>query len=284
MSRARTRLAAVASAAALALSLAACASSPTPSGDAADAATSPTASSRSRPASPPTTPGSSTTSRRSGEGFEAAVAYAVAEKLGFADEDVVWVRTSFDEAHRTRPEELRLQPPAVLDHRRAQAGRRLLVAVLRDDARPSSPSRAATADGRRLDRRPQGPAASARSPARRASTTIEHAIAPTAGAAGVQHQRGCRSSRSQADQIDAIVVDLPTAFYLTGVELDGRRSSSASCPPDGQPATSAASCSPRTAPLTAKVTAAVDALRDDGTLAGDRRRVAGAIAGVDAPP
>ncbi|MDR1640358.1 MAG: transporter substrate-binding domain-containing protein, partial [Clostridiales bacterium] len=34
----------------------------------------------------------------SGEGFEAAVAYAVAGKLGFAKEDVVWVRTSFEAA------------------------------------------------------------------------------------------------------------------------------------------------------------------------------------------
>ncbi|MEM6275980.1 MAG: ABC transporter substrate-binding protein [Pseudomonadota bacterium] len=34
----------------------------------------------------------------SGMGFEAAVAYAVAEEMGFAAEDVVWVRTSFDEA------------------------------------------------------------------------------------------------------------------------------------------------------------------------------------------
>lgn len=33
-----------------------------------------------------------------GKGFEAAVAYAVAEKMGFAAEDVTWVRTSFDEA------------------------------------------------------------------------------------------------------------------------------------------------------------------------------------------
>lgn len=32
----------------------------------------------------------------SGEGFEAAVAYAVAEELGFEDDDVVWVRTPFD--------------------------------------------------------------------------------------------------------------------------------------------------------------------------------------------
>jgi len=34
----------------------------------------------------------------SGAGFEAAVAYAVAEEMGFAAENVTWVRTSFDEA------------------------------------------------------------------------------------------------------------------------------------------------------------------------------------------
>ena len=34
----------------------------------------------------------------SGKGFEAAVAYAVAAKMGFAKGDVVWVRTSFDES------------------------------------------------------------------------------------------------------------------------------------------------------------------------------------------
>ena len=34
----------------------------------------------------------------SGQGFEAAVAYALAEEMGFAADDVVWVRSSFDEA------------------------------------------------------------------------------------------------------------------------------------------------------------------------------------------
>lgn len=34
----------------------------------------------------------------SGEGFEAAVAYALAEAMGFAEDDVRWVRTSFDQA------------------------------------------------------------------------------------------------------------------------------------------------------------------------------------------
>ena len=34
----------------------------------------------------------------SGQGFEAAVAYAVAEEMGFSKQDVIWVRSSFDEA------------------------------------------------------------------------------------------------------------------------------------------------------------------------------------------
>ena len=32
------------------------------------------------------------------QGFEAAVAYAVAERMGFGDDQVVWVRSSFDQA------------------------------------------------------------------------------------------------------------------------------------------------------------------------------------------
>ena len=35
----------------------------------------------------------------SGEGFEAALIYKLAEKMGFSDDDVTWVRTTFDEAY-----------------------------------------------------------------------------------------------------------------------------------------------------------------------------------------
>jgi polar amino acid transport system substrate-binding protein len=41
----------------------------------------------------------------SGEGFEAAIAYAVAEQLGFSADDVVWVRTTFDEAIAPGPKD-----------------------------------------------------------------------------------------------------------------------------------------------------------------------------------
>jgi polar amino acid transport system substrate-binding protein len=41
----------------------------------------------------------------SGEGYEAAVAYKVAEKLGFPKEDVVWVRSDFDAAIQPGPKD-----------------------------------------------------------------------------------------------------------------------------------------------------------------------------------
>ncbi len=41
----------------------------------------------------------------SGEGFEAAVAYAVADQMGFAHDDVAWVRTPFDAAIQPGPKD-----------------------------------------------------------------------------------------------------------------------------------------------------------------------------------
>ena len=55
-----------------------------------------------------------------GQGFEAAVAYAVAASMGFAPDQVTWTRTTFEGAIQPGPEGLRLQPPAVLDHRRSE--------------------------------------------------------------------------------------------------------------------------------------------------------------------
>jgi polar amino acid transport system substrate-binding protein len=41
----------------------------------------------------------------SGEGFEAAVAYAIAEELGYDAADVVWVRTTFEAAIQPGPKD-----------------------------------------------------------------------------------------------------------------------------------------------------------------------------------
>jgi ABC-type amino acid transport substrate-binding protein len=56
----------------------------------------------------------------SGKGFEAAVAYAVAEKLGFSKDDVVWVRTSFEAAIAPGPKnfDFNIQQYTITDERK----------------------------------------------------------------------------------------------------------------------------------------------------------------------
>ena len=196
----------------------------------------------------------------SGEGFEAAVAYAVAEELGFAEADVVWVRTTFEQAIAPGPKDFdfNLQQFSITDERKQAV----------DFSSPyyETTQVVITVDG--------SPAASASSIAdlqglligAQTGTTsfdaIESIIAPTAGAQ-VFNTNDDAKLALQNGTVDAIVVDLPTAFYLTSAELDGGKIV-------GQlPATTGDAFGlvlAKDSALTADVTAAVDALRENGTL------------------
>ena len=198
----------------------------------------------------------------SGEGFEAAVAYAVADELGFAADDVVWVRSTFEQAIAPGPKDfdINLQQFSITDEREQNVDF-------------SSPYYETTQVVITVD---SSPAASATSIAdlkdllvgAQTGTTsfaaVEEVIAPTAGAQ-VFNTNDDAKLALQSGTVDAIVVDLPTAFYLTGVELDGGKII-------GQlPATAGGGDAfglvlAKGSPLTADVTAAVDALRERGTL------------------
>ncbi len=198
----------------------------------------------------------------SGEGFEAAVAYAVADELGFAHDDVEWVRTTFDQAIAPGPKDfdVNLQQFSITEERAANVDfsspyyetTQVVIAV------EGSPAASATsiADLKDLLIGAQTGTTS--------FDAIEQVIAPTAGAQ-VFNTNDDAKLALQNGTVDAIVVDLPTAFYLTGVELDGGTIV-------GQlPATSDGGDAfglvlAKDSPLTADVTAAVDALRENGTL------------------
>jgi len=198
----------------------------------------------------------------SGEGFEAAVAYAIAAELGFAAEDVVWVRTTFDEAIAPGAKnfDFNLQQYSITDERKANV----------DFSSPyySTAQTVITIAG--------SAAAEAKSLAdlkgllvgAQTGTTslkaIEDIIMPTAGAQVFNSNDDAQAALANG-QVDAIVVDLPTAFYLTAVELDGGIIL-------GQLAGAEAGDTfglvlDKGSPLTAAVTAAVDALRANGKLA-----------------
>jgi polar amino acid transport system substrate-binding protein len=152
----------------------------------------------------------------SGQGFEAAVAYAVATELGFAAEDVSWVRTTFDGAITpgAKDFDFNLQQFSITEERKAAVDF-------------SSPYYSA----------PQAIVSYAGSPIE-GLTTIEELKGAKLGAGvgttsldaistvfGSEPQAFNDNAAAVAalknGQIDGIVVDLPTAFYLSGVEVDG---------------------------------------------------------------
>jgi len=212
----------------------------------------------------------------SGEGFEAAVAYAVADELGFAAEDVVWVRSTFDEAIApgAKDFDVNLQQFTITEERAENV----------DFSSPyySTPQAVITVES--------SPAASATSIADLADlligaqtgttsfTTIENVIKPTAGAQVFNSNDDAKLALENGT-VDAIVVDLPTAFYLTGVELTGGVLLG-QLEADAGISDEWGFVLPKDSALTADVTAAVDALREDGTLDAIAAEWLGADAGA----
>ena len=198
----------------------------------------------------------------SGEGFEAAVAYAIAAELGFAAEDVVWVRTTFDEAIAPGAKnfDFNLQQYSITDERKEAVDFSSPYYATAQTVITVAGSKAAEATSLAdLKGLLIGAATGTTS-----FSAIETVIMPTAGAQAFNSNDDAKAALANG-QVDAIVVDLPTAFYLTAVELDGGMIL-------GQLAGAEAGDSfglvlDKGSPLTAAVSAAVDALRANGKLA-----------------
>lgn len=197
------------------------------------------------------------------EGFEAAVAYAVATELGFAAGDVQWVRTTFDEAIAPGPKDFdfNLQQFSITEER----------AEFVDFSSPyyTTTQAVITTEGSAgADASSLADLKSLRIGAQTGTTSftaIEQIIQPDEPAA-VYNDNDAAKLALQAGEIDALVVDLPTAFYLTGVEIDGGVILGQLPPAEGTEGDSFGLVLPKDSPLTDEVTAAVDALREDGTL------------------
>ncbi len=198
----------------------------------------------------------------SGEGFEAAVAYAIAEELGFAADDVVWVRTGFDEAIAPGPKsfDFNLQQYTITPERAEQvdfssayyAADQAVIAI--EGSAAAEATSIADLQGLLI-----GAATGTTSLA-----AVEQVIQPTAGAQ-VFNSNDDAKLALESGQVDAIVVDVPTAFYITGVELDG--GIIVGSLPEIEGATDEwGVLLAKDSPLTDAVTAAIDALREDGTL------------------
>ena len=185
----------------------------------------------------------------SGKGFEAAVAYAVAGKLGFANADVVWVRSTFDAAVApgAKDWDFNLQQFSITEERRKA-----------DDF--SSPYYTTA----------QAVVTLKGSPVSGATTVAELKGALLGAQTGTTSHRmltetvAPTTAPSVFNNSQDTVQALKTALYLVAAELD-----------DGVVVGQFADTSggdqfglvlPKGSALTAAVTGAVDALRADGTL------------------
>ncbi len=198
----------------------------------------------------------------SGEGFESAIAYAVAEELGFAPEDVVWVRTTFEEAIQPGPKnfDFNLQQYSITEERKAAVD---FSSPYYNTAQTVITIAGSAAEGVTDLAGLKGLIIGAQT-GTTSLKAIEEIIQPSAGAQVFNSNDDAKAALANG-QVDAIVVDLPTAFYLTAVELEGGIIL-------GQLEGAEAGDSfglvlDKDSPLTAAVTAAVDALRDSGRLA-----------------
>lgn len=198
-----------------------------------------------------------------GEGFEAAVAYAVAEELGFAPEDVVWVRTTFDEAIAPGPKnfDFNLQQYSITEDRKANVD---FSSPYYETTQAIITVEGSAAAGATSIEDLKGLLIGAAT-GTTSLASIESQIAPTAGAQ-VFNSNDDAKLALESGTVDAIVVDLPTAFYLTGVELTGGLIIGQLPLEDGTGDLFGLVLA-KDSPLTASVTDAVDALRDSGKLA-----------------
>lgn len=164
------------------------------------------------------------------EGFEAAVAYAVASEMGFGDENVVWVRTGFDEAIQPGAKnfDFNLQQFSITDERKQTVSfsdpyytTNQAIVGFETSAAAGATS---TADLKGLKFGAQ------------AGTTsldfITNVIKPDAEPFVYDDNVGAKAAL-EANQIDAIVLDLPTAFYVSAVEIEGSKVIGQFPPTDG---------------------------------------------------
>ncbi|GAA1269200.1 ABC transporter substrate-binding protein [Saccharothrix xinjiangensis] len=197
-----------------------------------------------------------------GKGFESAVAYALAEELGYTREDVVWTRVPFNAA---------IQP-----------GRKTYDADINEFSITEERKQAVDFSAPYYDvdqvaiTLESSEAASVKTLAELKSVKIGAQVGTTSFDAAqrlqpeqdvaVYNTNDDAKAALRAGQIDALVVDLPTAFYITSAELEDGVVIGQIPAGDGKPEQFGIVLDKGSA-LTACVSTAVENLRANGTLA-----------------
>lgn len=198
----------------------------------------------------------------SGKGFESTVAYAIADKLGYAKDKVAWVRVPFNAAVQPGPKtyDVDLNEFSITGERRQAVDFSSPYYDVKQAVVTVGTSKAAgTTTLAGLKDLKLGAQVGTTS-----YDAVLKEIAPTTAPAVFNTNDDAKLALTNG-QVDAIVVDLPTAFYITSSELTGGRIVGQLPLGSGTPEQFGAVLDKGSA-LTGCVSGAVDTLKAAGTL------------------
>jgi len=156
----------------------------------------------------------------SGEGFESALALAVAKAMGFEGDQVKWIRTSFDTAVAGSDSgfDFNLQQFSINDERKQ-------VVSFSDPYYTANQAVLGYADGPAKDVTKLSDLKSLKLGAAAGTTSltfVEEVIQPDTEVFAFNSNADAKAALD-AGQIDAIVTDLPTGLYISAVEIEGTK-------------------------------------------------------------
>jgi polar amino acid transport system substrate-binding protein len=195
-----------------------------------------------------------------GRGFESAVAYAIADELGFSEDQVEWVVEPFNSSYAPGPKDFDFDVNQIsISPKRAEAvdfsstyyTASQAVVALKDSEAASATSLADLADTQfgvqigttSLD-------------------AVNASIQPSSEPRVFDTSNDVVTALKQ-EQVDAIVVDVPTAFYLTAVQVPEAEIVGQFSAPGGD---EWGALLEKGSPLTDCVSFAIDSLRESGEL------------------
>ena len=212
-----------------------------------------------------------------GQGFEGAVALAVATKLGYAKDQIVWVRVPFNNAIApgAKKYDIDINEFSITDERKQAVD---FSAPYYDVTQAVIALKASKIAGAKslADLKGAKLGAQVGTTSLRAITeSVKPSVQPQ-----VYNNNDDAKKALQNGQIDGLVTDLPTAFYITSAEIDNSTIVGQLPQPSGTPEQFGLVLD-KGSTLTSCVSQAVTALKSDGTLANLEKQW---LAGVSGAP
>ena len=209
-----------------------------------------------------------------GRGFESAVAYAIAKELGFAKGEVTWTVVPFNASYAPGPKDFDfdVNQISITDERARQV----------DFSEPyfSAPQAVVLPEESSLESITSiADLANAKLGVQVGTTSLDavrEVVRPNEDPQVYNDSNDVVQALKQ-NRVDAVVVDLPTAFYLTAAQVEGSRIAGQFEAPGGD---RWGALLEKDSPLTPCVSAAVRRLRDSGELDRLENRWLGEAAGA----